>query len=171
MPGFLKGDLIYFPHEGPAEAALAIEDRVAWVRGQGAIQLVLAGEGGKGDSMHQWLRSTNVVRARPHVCYNHLRCRRRLEATLGGRTVDFDEPLPELATLQALLSGLETELVENCTTLSKTAQEAERIAQTESSDIAAVRSVLPHQPVGPSSGEAEQAPLTHAGVWPTELPS
>ena len=42
VPGFLKGDLIYFPHDGPTAAALAIEDRVAWIREMGGIQLVLA---------------------------------------------------------------------------------------------------------------------------------
>ena len=76
---------------------LAIEDRAAWIREQHGLQLVLAGEDCGGDSLYHWLQATNVVRARPHVCYNHLRCRRRLEAALGGRTVDFEEPLPEFA--------------------------------------------------------------------------
>ena len=126
------------------------------------MQLVLAGEDCRQDSLFQWLQATNVVQARAHVCYNHLRLRRRIDAVLGGREVGFDEPLPEYATLQSLLAGLETELVDGMTKLSADALEAERHAHVESCDIANVRAqgVDRHK---------ESPIVTSVGVWPTEL--
>ena len=140
VDGYLRGDLIYFPHEGPTEAVLAIEDRAAWIRERGAIQFVLAGEDCKSDSLHRWMQATNVVRARPEVCYNHLRMRRRLEVVCGGRTADFHEPLPTFDTLTTLLSGMERELADTIededNRLCPQAMGAERLAQLENSDIA-----------------------------------
>ena len=180
VDGYLKGDLIYFPHEGPCEAVLAIEDRAAWIRERGAIQFVLAGEECKSDSLHRWMQATNVVRARPEVCYNHLRMRRRLEVVCGGRTADFDEPLPTFDTLTALLSGMERELADTIededNKLCPRAMGAERLAQLENSDIAQVRVELADLAAtrqaaraGHHDQEAEDPSVTHCGVWASEL--
>jgi thymidylate kinase len=180
VPGYLKGDLIYFPHDGPAAAVLGIEDRAAWIREMGAMQFVLAGEECGADRLHQWMQATNVVRARPEVCFNHLRARRRLEVACGGRTADFEEPLPTFETLAVLLAGMERELAGSVGKLSPMAMDAERIARFEASDIASVRAEVADLAAGrhtSSGGHAEPdhdedaaAPaVTHCAVWSSEL--
>ena len=73
----LKGDLIYFPHDGQEEVLKSLArtdtmmERVKWLTCD--FKIMFLGPEGKRDALGKWLLSSTNLLARPHVIYNHLR--------------------------------------------------------------------------------------------------
>ena len=73
LPGSksLKGDIICFTQDGPAEALKLLgsigdtmHQRIEWVRGGGSFRVILVDDKGK---MENWLHDNSVLVARPYV--------------------------------------------------------------------------------------------------------
>ena len=132
----LKGDIIYFPHDGPKEAAETLEQRVAWLRGSD-FRVVLVGPEGDRDKLSRWLLGRSILNARPHTCYNHLAVRAAIDRAMQNPSV---APAPDFNLLAEALSGLSESLAKNARVISTpVANAVETIRQVESDDVASVR--------------------------------
>lgn len=69
----IKGDTIYFPHDGPKEAAATLRERAAWLRGAD-YRVLFVGADDKHDKLAQWLLKRNDIQVCPHRCHNTWRC-------------------------------------------------------------------------------------------------
>ena len=87
-PKSLQGDIICFTQDGPAEALELVgsmgetmHDRIEWVRGGGNFKVILVDDQG---NMENWLHDNGVLVARPHVIFNELRVRAKLDEATGS---------------------------------------------------------------------------------------
>ena len=103
LPGSksLQGDIICFTQDGPAEALKllgtigdTVRARVAWVRGGGNFRVVTVDDQG---SMENWLHDNAVLLARPHVLFNELRIRAKMDEATGNEN---GHPAPQDTTFQ-----------------------------------------------------------------------
>ena len=65
--GLLRGNVIFFQHDGPQVAASSIVDRANWLCSDGHFKVMLAGPDAGTDNLSRWLIGKNVIAARPHV--------------------------------------------------------------------------------------------------------
>ena len=95
----MKGDLIYFPHDGPKEIHTKLTDTEswkAWLKERVEqtrdcdLRVMLVGPEGKHDKLARWILGHSTIKSQAHRLYNHLRVRRALDVAFGN------EPLPEL---------------------------------------------------------------------------
>ena len=77
----LKGDVIYFPHDGPQVAVKELRERRNWLEGSD-MKVVLVGPDGEHDNLANWLLARNVLRVRPRVVFNHLTVRDKLDRAM-----------------------------------------------------------------------------------------
>ena len=97
LPGAssLKGDIICFTQDGPAEAIRllgksakeTLKERIDWVRGGGNFRVVCVDDQG---NMENWLHNNSVLVARPHIIFNELRVRAKLDEATGNESGDID---------------------------------------------------------------------------------
>ena len=134
--------MIYFPHDGPDVATLSLQDRASWAE-NGGFHVMLVGPDGMRDQLAEWLRGRNVIRARSHVCYNHLVLRSKIDQAMGNRRV---RAVPELREIEAVVDGLGERLLSHAVTRhrdgvgsSEADVRVEQLAQADASDIAQVR--------------------------------
>ena len=101
----MKGDLIYFPHDGPKEIHTKLTDTEswkAWLKERVAqtrdcdFRVMLVGPEGKHDKLARWILGHSTIKSQAHRLYNHLRVRRALDVAFGN------EPLPELPSFVEL---------------------------------------------------------------------
>ena len=135
----LKGDLIYFAHDGPQVTGQSFEDRAESVRNGGLVQLVLVGPEGQHDNLAKWILGKSVLDARAHVCFNHLKVRARIDTALGNPAARHD--LPSWDAVVNACRGLATDLEARARwiELDSVAGVAEQIAHVEADDTAQVR--------------------------------
>ena len=95
----MKGDLIYFPHDGPKEIHTKLTDTESWKAWLTErveqtrdcdFRVMLVGPEGKHDKLARWILGHSTIKSQAHRLYNHLRVRRALDVAFGN------EPLPEL---------------------------------------------------------------------------
>ena len=110
----LKGDIIYFPHDGPKVTADTLEERVAWIRGSD-FRVVLVGPEDSKDKLSTWLLGRSVISARPHTCYNHMKVRAAIDRAMQNPSVS---PEPDMNNLIRDLSGLSESLANNARVIS-----------------------------------------------------
>ena len=104
LPGSksLKGDIICFTQDGPAEALKLLgsqgdtmRQRIEWVRGGGSFRVILVDDQG---NMENWLHDNAVLVARPYVIFNELRVRAKIDEATGNES---GHPGPDDADFQA----------------------------------------------------------------------
>ena len=135
--GVLKGDVIYFPHDGPQRTAETLTERVESLLGGEEFRLVLVGPEGERDNMVSWMLERSLVHARAHVCYNHLILRRAIDQAMGNPVLT---PIPDFAEIQRVLASVHKRLSTHARHLStQTAKDIEVRQETETDDIATVR--------------------------------
>jgi hypothetical protein len=145
-PKTLKGDIIVFLHDGPQEAVRlfgtigdTIQQRVDWVKEGGNFRVTCVDDKGNAEN---WLHDNIVLQARPHVIFNQLRIRRKLNNVLknpdeGPEPLDatfeqdFVVPMKDLAEIVFSNRRHIT---------SDKAKAADILSQVRTSDVAAVRS-------------------------------
>ena len=147
LPGSksLQGDIICFTQDGPAEAlellgsmGETMHDRIEWVRGGGNFKVILVDDQG---NMENWLHDNAVLVARPHVVFNELRVRAKIdEATETASGL----PCPQDATYQddfvKPLEGLAGEMFKQSRRLEeKHIVAVEAFSELQASDVAGVR--------------------------------
>ena len=73
----IKGDTIYFPHDGPKEA---------WLRGAD-YRVLFVGADDKHDKLAQWLLKRNDIQVCPHRCHNYLALYAAIDRAMGNPKV------------------------------------------------------------------------------------
>ena len=147
LPGAksLQGDIICFTQDGPAEAlellgnmGETMQDRIEWVRGGGNFKVILVDDQG---NMENWLHDNAVLVARPHVIFNELRVRAKIDEATGTAS---SLPSPEDATYQddfvKPLEGFAAEMFKQSRRLEeKHIVAVEVFSELQASDVAGVR--------------------------------
>ena len=133
----LKGDVIYFPHDGPLDTVTTLAGRVDWLTGSD-FRFLLIGPDGSHDNLEKWISSQSFIQVRPHVCYNHLLVRHRLDCALGNPS---PAALPDFTEISGLLAGLDAKLAAKArvVTADSTVGAVEAMGQAERDDTASVR--------------------------------
>ena len=89
----MKGDLIYFPHDGPKEIHTKLTDTEswkAWLKERVEqtrdcdFRVMLVGPEGKHDKLARWILGHSTIKSQAHRLYNHLRVRRALDVAFGN---------------------------------------------------------------------------------------
>ena len=136
----IKGDTIYFPHDGPKEAAATLRERAAWLRGAD-YRVLFVGADDKHDKLAQWLLKRNDIQVCPHRCHNYLALYAAIDRAMGNcvdgipKVTDapsFDAVRSELGDVGA---GLVADARHTTTGL---AQAVEATAQASADDVAQV---------------------------------
>lgn len=136
----IKGDTIYFPHDGPKEAAATLRERAAWLRGAD-YRVLFVGADDKHDKLAQWLLKRNDIQVCPHRCHNYLALYAAIDRAMGNcvdgipKVTDapsFDAVRSELGDIGA---GLVADARHTTTGL---AQAVEATAQASADDVAQV---------------------------------
>jgi hypothetical protein len=153
----LKGNVIYFPHDGPAAAKSTFKDRVAWVKNVD-VRVVLVGAEGERDNLAQRLLKSDVLLARAHVIYNHLKVRNIVDKAMGlpvlelkaSETESDDDKdsagVPTISAIQRLLGdsgSFEKDLVDRARFISTNTVDGavEAVSQACNDDVANVRDI------------------------------
>jgi len=144
-PKTLKGDVIVFLHDGPEEVVRlfgtigdTMQQRVNWVKEGGNFRVICVDDQGDAEN---WLHDNAVLLARPHVVFNHLVIRKKLNDVLKNPDEgpepqhenfeqDFVCPMKDLAEL--VFSNRRP-------ITSNHAKAADILSQVRASDVAAVR--------------------------------
>jgi len=149
LPGSksLKGDIICFTQDGPAEALKLLgsigetmQQRIEWVRGGGSFRVILVDDKG---NMENWLHDNSVLVARPYVVFNELRVRAKIDEATGNES---GHPGPDDSDFQEAfvtpLEGLAKDMFLRARKLDdKHMVAVEVFSQVQASDIAAVRDI------------------------------
>ena len=149
LPGSnsLRGDIVCFTQEGPAEALKllgsigdTVRERVAWVRGGGNFRVVTVDDQG---NMENWLRDNAVLVARPYVLFNELRIRAKLDEATENEN---GHPAPQDATFHddfvLPLDGLAHDIFMQARKLDDKTSVALNVAcEVNASDVANVRTL------------------------------
>ena len=147
LPGAksLQGDIICFIQDGPAEAlellgnmGETMQERIEWVRGGGNFKVILVDDQG---NMENWLHENAVLVARPHVIFNELRVRAKIDEATGTAS---GLPSPEDATYRddfvRPLEGFAAEMFNQSRRLNENRIVAvEVFSELQASDVAGVR--------------------------------
>jgi hypothetical protein len=148
LPGAksLQGDIICFTQDGPAEAIRllgksakeTLKERIDWVRGGGNFRVVCVDDQG---NMENWLHDNSVLIARPHIIFNELRVRAKLDEATGNESGDVDpEDFTYLEDFVAPLNGFAEAMFKSARHLrDKEYVALEALRQLAASDVAGVR--------------------------------
>jgi len=141
----LRGDCIVFTHDGPAESIKLlgnigenVKERIQWVVGGRMFRVVLVGDVGQAET---WLHDNAVLVARPHVIFNQLRIRHKIDQVLNpGLNC---EPGPDDSTYEEdfvhPLDKLGETVFKNARILDEDAAGIDAVAQAKANDVADVR--------------------------------
>ena len=117
-----------------------MRERIAWVRGNGSFRVVLVDD--KGDA-EKWLHDNSVLLARPHVVFNELRVRAKIDEATGNEN---GHPGPTDAEYEkefvTPLAGLAEDLFRQSRRIdTEDAIAVETLSQLKASDVASVRDI------------------------------
>lgn len=140
----LKGNLIFFPHEGPRgflaalTSRLSLSERLDYLLAAD-LRVVMIGPNGSRDNLGKWLMNRDVLRLRADVCLLHSSIRRALDLAM-----DNPDPTPEIGAVEReeFLRRVESfpeELLEKVRHADSVAEEVERREMNERHDTAGVR--------------------------------
>ena len=145
----MQGDCIVFPQDGPAEGLKllsnigeSVKERVKWVRDGGLLRVVLVGSRGEHEKWIQDNILVSVLVVRPHVIFNELRIRRKIDDALNPNE-EKCAPGPVDATYEEdfvePLENLSEHFISSARRLGTEAEIIDEIAQAKASDVAGVR--------------------------------
>lgn len=140
----LKGNLIFFPHEGPRgflaalSTRLSLSERLDYLLAAD-LRVVMIGPSGSRDNLGKWLINRDVLRLRADVCVLHLSIRRALDLALGNPDPTPEIDADERAEFVRRVASFPDELHEKVRHADSAAEDIERRELNERHDTAGVR--------------------------------
>lgn len=149
LPGSrsLNGDIICFTQNGPAKALELLgsqgdtmRERIEWIRANGSFRVVLVDDKGGAE---KWLHDHAVLLARPHVIFNELRVRAKIDEATGNKN---GHPGPTDAEYEkefvTPLACLAEDVFKQSRRIdTEDAIAVETLSQLKASDVASVRDI------------------------------